>query len=307
MKMKIGAILLLIILTSCTSKELRPTQVGDKKKAQNIVTKDYELIKPESKINGLLILFGGFPEMAVNIKREFQISDMAKENGIAVMLMNFNRKLWLEEKEKRELSNLLTESISENNIPLSNIYIGGFSSGGNVSLLLANYLIESNATIKPKGVFIIDSPVDLFALYNCSKKNVERNFSVGSVQESKRTVSSFNDFFGNPENGMEKYKLYSPYIHTENTIENLASLKEVQIRMYTEPDTTWWKENRMNEYVDMNAYYIKKLASSLKEKFGQENIELIETKNKGRRANGFRHPHSWSIVDKEELIHWILN
>jgi len=35
-------------------------------------------------------------------------------------------------------------------------------------------------------------------------------------------------------------------------------------------------------------------------------IKLSETQNKGIRGDGARHPHSWSIVDQEELIEWIL-
>lgn len=55
----------------------------------------------------------------------------------------------------------------------------------------------------------------------------------------------------------------------------------------------------------MNAYYIKKLSESLKNSgFGK--VEYITTENKGYRENGKKHPHSWSIVDKNELIKWIL-
>jgi hypothetical protein len=35
-------------------------------------------------------------------------------------------------------------------------------------------------------------------------------------------------------------------------------------------------------------------------------VEYISTENKGYRANGDRHPHSWSIVDKDKLVEWIL-
>ena len=39
---------------------------------------------------------------------------------------------------------------------------------------------------------------------------------------------------------------------------------------------------------------------------GLKKIELINTKNKGYRADGTRHPHSWAIVDKENLLNWVL-
>ena len=37
-----------------------------------------------------------------------------------------------------------------------------------------------------------------------------------------------------------------------------------------------------------------------------EQVELIQTQNKGFRANGERNPHSWSIVDVDDLIYWML-
>ena len=58
--------------------------------------------------------------------------------------------------------------------------------------------------------------------------------------------------------------------------------------------------------LDTPAYYIQKLSESLKKR-DFTNVTYIPTENKGYRANGNRHPHSWSIVDKENLMNWILN
>ena len=85
---------------------------------------------------------------------------------------------------------------------------------------------------------------------------------------------------------------------------NLSSLENVSIRLYTEPDTVWWKQNRMYEYEDMNAYAIKQLSDDLNE-HGHP-VEYIPTEHRGYRANGDRHPHAWSIVDVDDLIAWML-
>ena len=39
-------------------------------------------------------------------------------------------------------------------------------------------------------------------------------------------------------------------------------------------------------------------------KLGNNNAELILTQNKGYLPDGTYHPHSWSIVDNEELVKW---
>ena len=111
--------------------------------------------------------------------------------------------------------------------------------------------------------------------------------------------------FGNPKDKIKNYENNSVYTYRSNNTSNLHNLKNTKIRLYTEPDTLWWKKNRMADYNQMNAFYIKKLSERLKErKF--KNVEYIPTNNRGYRANGERHPHSWAIVDREGLIHWVL-
>lgn len=216
--------------------------------------------------------------------------------------MNYNQKLWLEEYEKRELAEQIQKIFQVNNLPRKDIYIGGFSSGGNVSLLISSFLIENKKyNLKPIGVFIIDSPIDLVALYRSSEKNLMRNFSEVSVQESKWIIETLGKKFGKPTESISKFQDYAVYTSATNYIDNLKSLKNIKLRFYTEPDTLWWKENRKADYDQVNAFYIKKLYENLS-KAGYDKVEFISTEKKGYRANGNRHPHSWSIVDKEGLI-----
>lgn len=218
--------------------------------------------------------------------------------------MKFNRRLWLTDEEKKQLSAIINQMFEKNNLKEENVYIGGFSSGGNVSLLLSDYLIQSENYVQPKGVFVIDPPVDLLGLYENSVRNIERDFSPVSVQESEIIVSLLESSFGKPEASIELYEEHSVYTTRTNNTDNLSHLQDVEIRFYTEPDTAWWKENRQYEYEEMNAYFIKNLADDLRKESGR-NIIYIPTENRGYRANGNRHPHSWSIVDVDELIQWI--
>lgn len=61
----------------------------------------------------------------------------------------------------------------------------------------------------------------------------------------------------------------------------------------------------MADYEQMNAYYIKNLSEKLNDS-EFKSVEYIPTKDKGYRANGERHPHSWTIVDINDLINWML-
>jgi len=301
-------VLILCTFISCRqSEEKKEPVISDNSEFTKIIKEDYELYIPQEEIKAVLILFGGYPEVAEDIKREFKILDTARQNCIAVILSNFNQKLWLEESEKYQLAKSLQNIIVQNQLPTDNIYIGGFSSGGVVSLLISDFIVSRKQFyIDPKGVFIVDSPIDLVALYQSSEKNIKRNFSQTSVEESKWLITTLGDSLGNPKGDIKNYEDKSVFtLKTDNT-SNLRKLKSTKIRLYTEPDTLWWKENRMADYDQTNAFYIKELSKSLNDK-GYKNVEYIATKNKGYRASGERHPHSWSIVDKKDLVNWMMS
>lgn len=302
----LGIISILLVLPFCKNATKEKTTNPEKVEFQEITNENYELSKPTKNLKRVLILFGGFPEKPENIKREFTIQELALEKNIAVLYMNYNQKLWLEETEKQKLAELLQKIFAENKLPTNDTYVGGFSSGGNVALLMGSFLVENkDFKLAPKGVFIVDSPIDLVALYKSSEKNIARNFSEVSVRESTWMIETLGKPFGNPSDGISKYQQYAVYTSSTETIDNIKGLKNTKIRLYTEPDTLWWKENRKADYDQMNACYIKKLAASL-QNAGFSQVEYIATENKGYRANGDRHPHSWSIVDKKELIKWMM-
>lgn len=300
-------ILLPILLLSCT-KTAKKTE-GEHPKPSSVskvITADYELYIPKKSIKAVLILFGGYPESISDIKQEFQILNSTKNSDVAVLLLNYNQKLWLTDIEKFKLASRLQTIIEQHQLPSDNIVIGGFSSGGNVSVLISNYIIEMKQFyIDPKAVFLIDSPIDLAALYMASEKNIARKFSVPSVQESQWIIQTLDSNFGSPHQNLEPYEKEAVFTSISNNTSNLEHLKNTRLRFYTEPDTSWWREERMASYDQMNAYYIKRLYERLKQE-GFKDLEYIATSNKGYRSNGIRHPHSWSIVDREDLLRWIL-
>ncbi|RKS42563.1 hypothetical protein BC962_3230 [Gillisia mitskevichiae] len=274
-------------------------------KHKNLIeTESYNLYKPNNT-DAVLLLFGGFPEDALGIENEFPITHLANEKNIAVVYLNYNRKLWLEDKEKSKLAASLQELFSLNNLPTDKIYIGGMSSGGNMALLIGDFLAKNTEyKIEPHGVFIVDSPIDLSGLYRTAESNVKRNFSESAIQEGLWIIETFNEKFGNPNENIEPYEQYSVFTFDTKNFNNLKDLENTKLRFYTEPDKAWWKEYMDADYEQLNAFHIKRLSEFLtKNNF---NVEYIPTQNKGFKSNGDRHPHSWSIVDKEELVQWML-
>ena len=201
---------------------------------------------------------------------------------------------------------IVSTIFKEHNLPTNNVYFGGFSSGGNVAMLISNYLLslEENE-INPKGVFIVDSPIDLAQLYRNAIYYSENSSTESLKNEGQWIVQSFDQQLGNPDSIIVYYERNSVYTSQTDNIDNISQLKNAKLRLYTEPDTTWWREYGNAGYEQINAYQLTNLNQSL-EKKGFQDVDLITTEYKGYRSNGSRHPHSWSIVDVKELVEWIV-
>ncbi|KIX22484.1 hypothetical protein SY27_01155 [Flavobacterium sp. 316] len=296
MKKKIIILVLCLLQISCKAKS---------NTYEHIIEPEYELFKVNQQ-KAILVLFPCFPCDIENTKNEFPIIDYATSQGVSVLLMNYNQKLYLNESEFVALSDLFNSIFETQNVKTENVHIGGFSSGGNVSLLWSNYLLKTHNKIVPKGVFIVDSPVDILGLYYVAKKNISMNISSDSVEESNWIIQKLQSDLGNPNDSINLYEKKAPFTLETKNIGNAKYLKNIKIRFYTEPDIDWWKETKNNEEKDLNSYFIQQFYKELKQ--GEfKKVSLVLTKNKGYRKNGDRHPHSWSIVDKDNLIKWILD
>ncbi|MFZ4927956.1 hypothetical protein [Chryseobacterium sp. Mn2064] len=293
---RIFLIVISVFFLSCTAK----------KSESNVAKgKHYELNRSEDQ-KAVLILFPCFPCDIENTKTEAGfLKDLEKE-GITTLLLDYNQRLFLSESEKQEYSKTINSILDQNLIDKKNVFIGGFSSGGNVAFLLSSYLMKSGNSIQPKGLFVVDSPLDLEQLYLNAQKDVTANADPEAVEEGKFLIQLFEKELGKPSENGQKYQSASPFLMSSNSIENLQYLKEIKTRFYCEPDLQWQQQNRNRKFEDLNAFFLKKVHQSLYN-LGSRNTEYIETQNRGIRANGQKHPHSWNIVERESLIRWILS
>lgn len=295
-------ILTVTLIFSCGTTQQNENKVSDK--VQVKTTENYELHQVENS-NKVLVLFPGGAATSKEIKEEFNILPIATDNNVSVLLMNFNRHLWIDEIKTEQLSKEFETIFAENNLDANNVFVGGMSIGGNVALTLANYQYRSGSSVIPKGVFIVDSPIDLYALYKSSIKDVlNPDFDEERLAEPKFIIGYFEDKFGK-DSLLTNIQKVAPFTMKTGGI-SVPFLKDIKLRFYTEPDSLWWKETRQTDFESTNAYAIEQIANKLRRE-GWNKFELIETENKGYRSNGKRHPHSWSIVNVEELLNWIKN
>lgn len=269
-------------------------------KGINIDNEKFELIVPE-KHKELLILFPGFGGTNESIKTECNIVKKALKQKISILILKNNRNFFLEKKELEKLGETVVELIDKKNINNNKVFIGGFSAGGNLGLQLGKYLIKKEKYKNNlKGIFIIDSPIDLEQLYLKYEKSVVEDES-GSI---KYFLNILEKQIGNPKKDFEKYKEYSPYLSSIEYTKNVE-FENTELIFYTEPALKFRKDNFNQNFENTNGYQIKKLSKLLNQKDFKS--KYIETENKGYRKNGMRNPHSWSIMNENKIVEWIKN
>jgi predicted alpha/beta-fold hydrolase len=204
----------------------------------NIDNEIYELIVPK-KHKELLILFPGFGGTNESIKTECDIVQKALKENISILILKNNRNFILEKNELEKLGEIVLELIHKNNINNNKLFIGGFSAGGNLGLQLGKYLTKKeNYKNNLKGIFVIDSPIDLQQLYLKYEKNLEEEES-GSIEYFFNILKKQ---IGNPKKDFEKYKEYSPYLSSIKYTENVK-FENTELIFYTEPALKYRKEN----------------------------------------------------------------
>lgn len=277
---------------------------SDLKKKRIVKSEHYELtIAHDAKAT--LILFPCFPCDITYTKSEAKFLKDLDQEGISTLLLDFNQKLYLTEAEKKEYSLTLNKIFDKHQLNKEKIFIGGFSSGGNVSIILSNYLLATKNTLTPTGVFAIDSPVDIEKLYLNAKTDIKRNINNEAIEEGKFIIDLLEKDLGKPETNISKYERLSPFTISTKATYNITHLKDIKTRFYYEPALDYHKKDSGREYEELNAYQLEQINKALL-KIGSKKTECIITKNRGYRADGSRNPHTWNLVEKKGLIKWLI-
>ena len=164
---------------------------------------------------------------------------------------------------------------------------------------------DSSTFINPKGIIGVDPPLDLIRFYNYCEREIKRNYSEAGVQEAEWLIKLYNMAFGGPpEEAREHYIHSSIFTYDEESGGNAQYLNNTNILMYSDLNIDFLINERGRDLYDWNGSEIVAFVNQLKLN-GNKNAEVVISQNKGRRANGQVHPHSWNILDADKTIKWM--
>jgi len=203
---------------------------------------------------------------------------------------------------------LLTDAVQRFQSPPDKLALGGFSSGGVGAMRYGEVAVEDSlpGAFRPCAIFAVDPPLDLLRWYRGMQLIVQRNQPSVALDEAREIIQVLHYLLGgSAEEAPEAYAHASAVTAFAEHGGNLKYLRDIPIRMYTEPDLMYFLEEFIDLY-SLNALDVVFAINELRA-MGNEQAELIVTSGKGYRPDlgGKRLSHAWSIVDELDLADWI--
>jgi hypothetical protein len=263
------------------------------------------LYPPKLPCTGYIFLIPGFGETAENVLKQTDLPNKLALNGILTIIPTFQDgvlSFGVDRLSQQTFDRILKDVTSKHQLIDKKFYVGGFSIGGSCAIKYAK-----NAAIKPTAVFAIDPPLDFERFYKSAKRDIRLSKDGEANPENIYMIERLEkETGGNPATHLAEYYKISPYSFSDTTQTEIIKLLNIPLRIYTEPDINWWLKERGADFTSMNATECSAMINELN-RLGNQNAALLTTQNKGyRKPDNRRHPHSWSIVDNDELIKWLL-
>ena len=207
-----------------------------------------------------------------------------------------------------ELHRLIDDVLQKCQIPEGRVAIGGFSAGGIGAVRYAEFCKRDEHRAKSiVAVFAVDAPLDYERWFLASELELKRLALAGRDDAEDRSATNYlaKTFGGSPREAVAAYRRQSVVTTLVADGGNARLLKDTSIRIYIEPDVKWRLEN-WNQDLDSSNIPDAVALINIVRLLGNKDATLITTSGKGRRTDGTRNPHSWSIVDEPDLAGWLM-
>jgi len=267
----------------------------------------YMLVLPNGRARGLVVTFASGRDTS-SAGYEMHLYQPCLSNGLAFAFVTTGNRLdfFFEDSTIARADDYVHDMLATHDIPPENLFLAGMSLAGTRALRYAIYCAKGRSAhgSMARAVAICDAPLDFVRFWRECQEAERLNAHPAAAAEGAWVSDHLEaNLGGTPETRPIAYRDYSPYSYLAESGGNARHLVSVGLRAYTEPDVEWWLETRRKDYYAMNAVDAAAIVKTLLV-LGNEEAELITTSGRGHHPDGTRHPHSWSIVDNEELATW---
>ena len=268
----------------------------------------YEELNDVEDPIALLVLFDGGAGIASGIAPETNIPDSAVAYNFKTIGID-QSEFFLTDSTYMRIRTII-EHVMKDEGMAQNLFVGGFSLGGFTAIRLAEMAVEKEDTdMIPNAVFGVDPPLDHLEFVDYYLRELERVCTnemadVGKA-EARWVLDYYEQNFGSYIDDPDAYVRNSCFSSSKKDGGNGIHLKDVPVNMIHEIDIMWLIEERCRDLRDTNAVVGSKFINFLIQQ-GNEDALLTLTSDKGYRADGRRHPHSWSIAEPVPTLDWMM-
>ena len=296
--------LTLLMLFSITQLLAQKTEVVYLEE-NNVTSNFYTLLHPPDPPRGYVLILPGLGQSAEMALMQTDLPRITAQNGLLTIIPTLQdgvMSFGIDGASQASLHRIIEDVRSKHQLTGLPYYIGGFSIGGSAAIKYAQ-----DTTIKPKAVFGIDPPLDFERFYRSCQRDIRLSVNRKPSEENVYMVGRIEkEFGGAPDDALANFYRISPYSYTDQSQRAVKKMLDLPIRIYSEPDIDWWLKERDLDLTGVNITECSAMIIELR-RLGNSKAEFIVTANKGfRKPQNIRHPHSWSIVDNEALVEWLL-
>lgn len=292
-----------LLLTLCFLVTTVATAAQRIRKAKTLVGKQtvtYLSLVPEGDVTGLLILLPGWGESPESIFQKTQLPHTILKEGFITIVPQLTQSLFADDQIEASLTLIVKQQWEIYQLLNPPLFIGGLSAGGAVALGYAQRLVETNSQMNLQGVFAIDPPLDLARVFASAERKIKYSCNSKLISKEGKLTRRYlvGSMGGTPSQKPDQYLRYSVYFDGSNDRGRAQFLKNIPVRLYSEPDLHFVKKTYCDElkYEDLNAYDLDKLSTYLSS-IGNKKAEHITTTERGF--------HSWNILNAENAADWI--
>jgi len=301
--------LVLLFLLAIPLSASASSQVYVYRDASDSTTNCYLKIVPDGTVKGLVVRdYSSLPDTSK--ASPFQFTELMVERGWLVLYTVTTTSfpdLGYHDTSMALLDDMIHEVLEHHQIDRRQIVIGGISSSGTRALRYAQWCVQGKSVHghRVAAVFAVDPPLDLERFYRSSERIMARGIERSARWEAELMLRTLPQHLGGPPDSVpDAYVAASVYARGAPLGGNARWYVDVPIRLYHEPDIDWWLNERAADYYDFNSIDIAGFVQQVRD-LGGSRIELISTSGKGFGPDGKRKPHSWTIVEEQDLASWI--
>ena len=272
--------------------------------------KGYTLILPDTanNISGILISLEDKKfDLYNNPSQQIYHEAITKNFAVLYISSGIPVDLFFSAKSLIYIDTVIKNVFSSYNLSNKNIFFLGVNLSGHRALKYIEFCRQQKSQFNPdiKGIVLCDGVLDWVRQWYEGKKAIRDNFAEGSVSEGKLvTYLLEKNLGGTPANNLEKYLDFSPYSYFDERSRHIKYFKDYAIRAYTEPATHYWLNVKRKTTFDTNFPDMVGMINEIKLQGNKSELIVFnqDEKNMDRRNPNY----TWELVDKTELMNWII-